>query len=440
MNKEPPTNAEIVAGLRKSYPKVTCFEALEKKMAALNPKGGYTIRPAKADEEQIKNSQKVVKETAVKKVTCVNDDVEKNAKLVPHVPTTRTVVKLPTMRQVFTHGKLLRRNYEQWWTTYGHAAHNMPDGREYTLSEVRKWKWTNAFHEDKIEEAIAVSENKAYDAVILMMPMMKSDPRKVKKSKPIVKKTSKKAKPKANVKPVKKVIPKAITKEIVPTVNKKAITQEKRKVIVEQEDKKRKRTVKKIEDPIEDPYSDSSSDDSSESSSDDSSESSSGSSSDDSSEKSVKVKKGRTRKKAKTADVLSEADDLHKMKLWKKKFSYFAKNKDHRKGGHKKFMYHLAAYFFFRIETNRGTNYNPTPLMTTVAIQDNKKTRNKAKSFYRKSLGMDKKQVLQCMISGNARLFKRASSNPQYTTVNRRKLPIYSEYLKVKESLGIKCF
>jgi len=228
------------------------------------------------------------------------------------------------------------------------------------------------------------------------------------------------------------VIPKVITKKIVRTVNKKAITQEKQKVIVEQEDKKRKRTVKKIEDPIEDPYSDSSSDDSSKSSSEDSS--------DDSSEKSVEVKKGRNAKKAKKADVLSEAEDMHKMKLWKKKFSFFANNKDHRKGGHGMFMYHLAAYFFYRIETNRGTNYNPTPLMTTVAIQDNKKTRNKAKSFYRKSLGMDKKQVVTCMGRGDARLFKRASSNPQYTTVNRRKLPIYSEYLKVKESLGIKCF
>ena len=82
--------------------------------------------------------------------------------------------------------------------------------------------------------------------------------------------------------------------------------------------------------------------------------------------------------------------------------------------------------------------------MTTVAIQDNKKTRNKAKSFYRKSLGMDKKQVITCMGRGDARLFKRASSNPQYTTatpkIPRRKLPIYSEYLKVKESLDIKCF
>ena len=78
--------------------------------------------------------------------------------------------------------------------------------------------------------------------------------------------------------------------------------------------------------------------------------------------------------------------------------------------------------------------------MTTVANEENKNTRNKAKSFYRKSLGMDKKQVQQCMSSGDARLFKRASSNPQYTTVTKRKLPIYSEYLKVKESLGIKCF
>ena len=136
MNKEPPTNAEIVAGLRKSYPKLNCLEELDTKMAALNPKGGYTIRPAKADEKQIKNSQIVVKETAVKKVTNVNDNVEKNAKLVPHVPTTRTVVKLPTMRQVFTHGKLLRRNYEQWWMTYGHVAHNMPGGREYQRSEI----------------------------------------------------------------------------------------------------------------------------------------------------------------------------------------------------------------------------------------------------------------------------------------------------------------
>ena len=92
MNKEPPTNAELVAGLSKSYPKVNCFEALEKKMAALNPKGGYTIRHAKADEEQIKNSQIVVKETAVKKVTKVNENGENNAK-----PVSYTHLTLPTI-------------------------------------------------------------------------------------------------------------------------------------------------------------------------------------------------------------------------------------------------------------------------------------------------------------------------------------------------------
>ena len=88
--------------------------------------------------------------------------------------------------------------------TYGHVAHNMPGGREYQRSEIQQWKWTISDHIEKIEEAFAARENKAYDAVILMMPMMKPDPRKVKKSKPIVKKTSKKAKPKAIVKIVKR--------------------------------------------------------------------------------------------------------------------------------------------------------------------------------------------------------------------------------------------
>ena len=37
MNKEPPTNAELVAGLSKQYPKLNCLEALEKKMAAAQP-------------------------------------------------------------------------------------------------------------------------------------------------------------------------------------------------------------------------------------------------------------------------------------------------------------------------------------------------------------------------------------------------------------------
>ena len=257
MNKEPQTNAELVAGLRKKYPKLNCLETLEKKMADLNPDGGYTIGPAQADAKQIKNSQIVVKEMAVKKVTKVNENGENNAKPVPHLPTVRIVPNLPTMRKVFTKGRLLMRHYVQWWMTYGNAAHNMPGGREYKRSEIQQWKWTIAVHNEKIEEAIAAFQNKAVDAVVLMMPIVKTDPPKVKESKPIVRKRKnvKKAKSKAIVKIVKKVIPKAITKEIVPS-KKKAITEANPKVMVEQKDKKRKRTTKTIEDPLSESSSD----------------------------------------------------------------------------------------------------------------------------------------------------------------------------------------
>ena len=43
MSKEPPTNKEILAGLTKQFPKMNCLEALDKKMAARNPNGGYTL-------------------------------------------------------------------------------------------------------------------------------------------------------------------------------------------------------------------------------------------------------------------------------------------------------------------------------------------------------------------------------------------------------------
>ena len=89
-------------------------------------------------------------------------------------------------------------------------------------------------------------------------------------------------------------------------------------------------------------------------------------------------------KKTKKADVLSEAEDMHKMKLWKKMFSLLANNKDHRKGGHGKCMYHLAAYFFYRLETNQGINYKPTPLMTTLANEDTKKRGIKQNHFIAK--------------------------------------------------------
>ena len=143
-------------------------------------------------------------------------------------------------------------------------------------------------------------------------------------------------------------------------------------------------------------------------------------------------------------EAYSETSDKRKVKVWRKWFKLFANNLDNRRHGHSRFMWHLATYLFFRVESGVAQNFNPTKGMVTCLYKQSSKTQWKAKVFFSKILNMSPSQIQEANNKGNAWLFKRVVSVAQYRpgsgNEKSTKLKIYSKYTEVKNDLDIICF